>query len=42
MHFIDLIAEKCEDSTSFKPRALWVEQHTIHCLEIKTLMVFLY
>lgn len=35
MHVIDLIAEELEDSTSFKPQALQVEQYTKHWLEMK-------
>lgn len=42
MHFIDLIAEEFEDSTSVKPQALQVDQYTIHWLEMKILIVFLY
>lgn len=42
MHFLDLIAEEFEDSTSFKPQALHVEQYAIHSLEMKILIVFIY
>lgn len=42
MHFIDLTTEEFEDSTSLKPQVHQVEQYTVHWLEVKILIVFLY